>query len=266
MNPMLNIAIRAARRAGNVIAKNYERRDDIQTSKKGINDYVTSVDKAAEAEIIEIIQKSYSDHTIISEERGALEGKDSDIQWVIDPLDGTTNFVKGLPHFSVSIAIRVKNRTEVGVVYDPIRNELFTAVRGEGAKLNEVRLRVDSQNELNGAILATGFPFKQPNLMPTQFAIMNNLIDEAADFRRTGSAALDLCYVASGRVDGYFEMGLKPWDCAAGDLIVREAGCLVCDFNAGHGYLRSGNIVAAPARILKEMLNKIQPCLTEQVK
>lgn len=266
MNPMLNIAIRAARRAGNVIAKNYERRDDIQTSKKGINDYVTSVDKAAEAEIIEIIQKSYSDHTIISEERGALEGKDSDIQWVIDPLDGTTNFVKGLPHFSVSIAIRVKNRTEVGVVYDPIRNELFTAVRGEGAKLNEVRLRVDSQNELNGAILATGFPFKQPSLMPTQFAIMNNLIDEAADFRRTGSAALDLCYVASGRVDGYFEMGLKPWDCAAGDLIVREAGGLVCDFNAGHGYLRSGNIVAAPARILKEMLNKIQPCLTEQVK
>ena len=251
MNPMLNIAIRAARRAGNVIAKNYERRDDIQTSKKGINDYVTSVDKAAEAEIIEIIQKSYSDHTIISEERGALEGKDSDIQWVIDPLDGTTNFVKGLPHFSVSIAIRVKNRTEVGVVYDPIRNELFTAVRGEGAKLNEVRLRVDSQNELNGAILATGFPFKQPNLMPTQFAIMNNLIDEAADFRRTGSAALDLCYVASGRVDGYFEMGLKPCDCAAGDLIVREAGGLVCDFNAGHDYLRSGNIVAAPARILK---------------
>lgn len=266
MNPMLNIAIRAARRAGNVIAKNYERRDDIQTNKKGINDYVTSVDKAAEAEIIEIIQKSYPDHTIISEECGALEGKDSDIQWVIDPLDGTTNFVKGLPHFSVSIAIRVKNRTEVGVVYDPIRNELFTAVRGEGAKLNEVRLRVDSQNELNGVILATGFPFKQPSLMPTQFAIMNNLIDEAADFRRTGSAALDLCYVASGRVDGYFEMGLKPWDCAAGDLIVREAGGLVCDFNAGHGYLRSGNIVAAPARILKEMLNKIQPCLTEQVK
>ena len=266
MNPMLNIAIRAARKAGNVIAKNYERRDDIQTSKKGINDYVTSVDKAAEAEIIEIIQKSYPDHTIINEERGALEGKDSDIQWVIDPLDGTTNFVKGLPHFSVSIAIRVKNRTEVGVVYDPIRNELFTAVRGEGAKLNEVRLRVDSQNELNGAILATGFPFKQPSLMPTQFAIMNNLIDEAADFRRTGSAALDLCYVASGRVDGYFEMGLKPWDCAAGDLIVREAGGLVCDFNAGHGYLRSGDIVAAPARILKEMLNKIQPCLTEQVK
>ena len=266
MNPMLNIAIRAARRAGNVIAKNYERRDDIQTSKKGINDYVTSVDKAAEAEIIEIIQKSYPDHTIISEERGALEGKDSDIQWVIDPLDGTTNFVKGLPHFSVSIAIRVKNRTEVGVVYDPIRNELFTAVRGEGAKLNEVRLRVDSQNELNGAILATGFPFKQPKYMPMQFNMMQSLIEEAADFRRTGSAALDLCYVASGRLDGYFEYGIKAWDVAAGDLIVREAGGIVTDYNAGHSYLKAGHIVAAAPRVLKEMLNKIQPCLAEDLK
>ena len=167
----------------------------------------------------------------------------------------------GLPHFSVSIAVRVKNRTEVGVVYDPIRNELFTAVRGEGAKLNEVRLRVDSKREIQGSILATGFPFKQPKLIPTQFAMMNALIEDAADFRRTGSAALDLCYVASNRIDGYFEMGLKAWDCAAGDLIVREAGGLVCDFDAGNGYLRSGNIIAAPSRIIKEMLNKIRPCL-----
>ena len=266
MNPMLNIAIRAARRAGNVIAKNYERRDDIQTSKKGINDYVTSVDKAAEAEIIEIIQKSYPDHTIISEERGALEGKDSDIQWVIDPLDGTTNFVKGLPHFSVSIAIRVKNRTEVGVVYDPIRNELFTAVRGEGAKLNEQRLRVENKRDLSGAVLATGFPFKQPKYMPMQFNMMQRLIEDAADFRRTGSAALDLCYVASGRLDGYFEYGIKAWDVAAGDLIVREAGGIVTDYNAGHSYLKAGHIVAAAPRVLKEMLNKIQPCLAEDLK
>lgn len=258
---MLNIAIRAARRAGNVIAKNYERRDAIETAQKGINDYVTNVDKAAEAEIIDIIRKSYPEHSIITEETGAIEGKENDIQWIIDPLDGTRNFMMGLPHFAVSIAIRVKNRTEVGVVYDPIRNELFTAVRGEGAKLNEVRLRVEAKRELKGAILATGFPFKQPKLMPTQFAIMNSLIEEIADFRRTGSAALDLCYVAANRVDGYFEMGIKPWDCAAGDLIVREAGGLVCDFEAGNGYLRSGNIIAAPARVLKEMLNKILPCL-----
>ena len=249
-----------------MIAKNDERRDAIESTQKGINDYVTNVDKAAEAEIIEIIRKSYPNHTIITEESGALEGEDNDVQWIIDPLDGTRNFMSGLPHFAVSIAIRVKNRTEVGVVYDPIRNELFTAVRGEGAKLNDVRLRVDAKRELQGAILATGFPFKQPNLMPTQFAMMNALIENAADFRRTGSAALDLCYVASGRIDGYFEMGLKAWDCAAGDLIVREAGGLVCDFEGGSGCLRSGNIIAAPTRVLKDMLNKIRPCLGAEFK
>lgn len=196
MNPMLNIAIRAARKAGNVIAKIMNAVMLSKAHKKGINDYVTNVDKASEAEIIEVIRKSYPDHTIITEETGAIEGKDSDVQWIIDPLDGTRNFMTGLPHFSVSIAVRVKNRTEVGVVYDPIRNELFTAVRGEGAKLNEVRLRVDSKREIQGSILATGFPFKQPKLMPAQFAMMNALIEDAADFRRTGSAALDLCYVA----------------------------------------------------------------------
>ena len=266
MNPMLNIAIRAARRAGNVIAKNYERRDDVETTLKSANDYVTNVDKAAEAAIIEIIRKSYPEHTIITEESGALEGKDNDVQWVIDPLDGTTNFVKAFPHFSVSIAIRVKGRTEVGVVYDPIRNELFTAVRGEGAKLNEMRLRVDNKKELSGTVLATGFPFKQTKFMSIQFAMMNSLIADCADFRRTGSAALDLCYVAAGRVDGYFELGVKPWDCAAGDLIVREAGGLVCDFNGGHNYLKAGHIIAAAPRVLKEILNKIQPCLTAEFK
>ncbi|UAY78631.1 inositol-1-monophosphatase [Pasteurella canis] len=266
MNPMLNIAIRAARKAGNVIAKSYERRDDIQTTLKNKNDYVTNIDKASEQAIIEVIKKSYPDHTIITEESGALEGKDSDVQWVIDPLDGTTNFVKGLPHFSISIAIRVKGRTEVGVVYDPIRNELFTAVRGEGAKVNDMRLRVDSKCELSGAIIATGFPFKQTRLMPTQFAVMNSLITEAADFRRTGSAALDLCYVAANRLDAYFEMDIKAWDIAAGDLIVREAGGLVCDLHAGHHYLTAGHVVAAAPRVMKEMLNKIQPCLGDILK
>ena len=266
MNPMLNIAIRAARKAGNIIAKNYERRDDIITMEKGKNDYVTNVDKASEEAIIEVIKKSYPNHTIITEESGALEGSDNDVQWVIDPLDGTTNFVKGLPHFSVSIAIRVKGRTEVGVVYDPIRNELFTAVRGEGAKLNEMRLRVENKRDLSGAVLATGFPFKQPKYMPMQFNMMQSLIEEAADFRRTGSAALDLCYVASGRLDGYFEYGIKAWDVAAGDLIVREAGGIVTDYNAGHSYLKAGHIVAAAPRLLKYMLNKIQPFLAEDLK
>lgn len=259
MNPMLNIAIRAARKAGNVIAKSYERLDSIQTSEKGNNDFVTNVDKAAEAAIIETIRASYPDHTIIAEESGALEGKDKDIQWVIDPLDGTTNFIKGFPHFSVSIAIRVKGRTEVGVVYDPIANELFTGVRGEGAKFNDVRLRITEKRDLQGCIVATGFPFKQPKLMAPQFAMMAAIAEDAADFRRTGSAALDLCYVAAGRVDAYFEMGLKPWDMAAGELIAREAGALVCDFNGGHDFLKDGHIVVATPRVVKEMLNKIQP-------
>ncbi|MDO4626427.1 MAG: inositol-1-monophosphatase [Pasteurellaceae bacterium] len=258
MNPMLNIAIRAARKAGNVIAKGYEHRDSVQATVKSTNDYVTNIDKAAEASIIEVIKTSYPEHAIITEESGALAGKENDIQWIIDPLDGTNNFVKGFPQFCVSIAIRVKGRTEVGVVYDPIRNELFTAVRGEGAKLNDMRLRVDNKQELQGAIIATGFPFKQTHSMHLQFAIMQSLIEQCADFRRAGAAALDLCYVAAGRVDGYFEIGLKPWDCAAGELIVREAGGLVTDFNAGHNYLASGNIVAAPARVLKEMLARIQ--------
>ncbi|WP_373098939.1 MULTISPECIES: inositol-1-monophosphatase [Pasteurellaceae] len=266
MNPMLNIAIRAARRAGNIIAKGYERRDEIQTTSKGKNDFVTNIDKASEAAIIEVIKKSYPEHTIITEESGALEGKDSEVQWIIDPLDGTTNFIKGLPHFSVSIAIRVKGRTEVGVVYDPMRNELFTAVRGEGAKLNELRLRVDNKRDLQGTVLVTGFPFKKPTLMPIHFAMMNSLISEVADFRRTGSAALDLCYVAAGRVDGYFEMGVKAWDIAAGDLIVREAGGLVCDFNGGHNYLTAGHIVAAPPRLVKAILANIQPCLGNDFK
>ncbi|ANU82823.1 inositol monophosphatase [Aggregatibacter actinomycetemcomitans] len=266
MNPMLNIAIRAARKAGNIIAKNYERRDDIETMEKSKNDYVTNVDKASEAAIIEVIKKSYPEHTIITEESGALEGSDNDVQWVIDPLDGTTNFVKGLPYFAVSIAIRVKGRTEVGVVYDPILNELFTAVRGEGAKLNELRLRVENKRDLNGAILATGFPFKQTKYMPMQFNMMQSLIADVADFRRAGSAALDLCYVAAGRVDGYFEYGIKAWDVAAGDLIVREAGGIVTDYNAGHAYLKCGHIVAAAPRVLKEILGKIQPTVADDLK
>lgn len=266
MNPMLNIAIRAARKAGNIIAKGYERRDELQTVKKSENDFVTNIDKASEAAIIEIIKKSYPEHTIICEESGALVGTDSDVQWVIDPLDGTTNFIKGLPHFAVSIAIRVKGRTEVGVVYDPIRNELFTAVRGKGAKLNDIRLRVEDKRELKGTILATGFPFKKTALMPLQFAMMTSLANDVADFRRTGSAALDLCYTAANRVDGYFEMGIKAWDIAAGNLIVREAGGLVCDFKGGHDYLTCSHVVCANPRIIKDILNKIQPILPENFK
>lgn len=166
MHPMLTIAVRAARKAGNVIAKNYETPDAVEASQKGSNDFVTNVDKAAEAVIIDTIRKSYPQHTIITEESGEHVGTDQDVQWVIDPLDGTTNFIKRLPHFSVSIAVRIKGRTEVAVVYDPMRNELFTATRGQGAQLNGYRLRGSTARDLDGTILATGFPFKANNTRP----------------------------------------------------------------------------------------------------
>lgn len=272
MNPMLNIAIRAARVAGNIIAKGYEQAiSDIDIAQKGQNDYVTAIDKEAEAAIIGVVRKSYPEHIIIGEESGIIEGEentDKSVQWIIDPLDGTTNFVNRLPHFCVSIGIRENGVTTVGVVYDPMRNELFTAVRGEGAKLNEFRLRVNpARRDLNGAILATGFPFKKPQHRPAHLSMLENLMNNGvADFRRTGSAALDLAYVAAARVDGYFEIGLKPWDCAAGELIAREAGALVTNFVGGTDYLTSGNIVAGNARVVKETLTAIKPALTEELK
>ncbi len=269
MNPMLNIAIRAARKAGNIIAKGYEQApQDIQVDRKGKNDFVTEIDKASEVAIVEVIRKSYPDHTIITEESGLLGGDNKNVQWIIDPLDGTTNFVKRLPHFCVSIAIREDSRTTVGVVYDPIRNELFTAVRGEGAKLNEYRLRVGTERrDLDGTVLATGFPFKNAKHRPAHLNMLGNLMNSGvADFRRTGSAALDLAYVAANRVDGFFEIGLKPWDCAAGELIAREAGAIVTNFVGGTDYLKSGNLVAGQGRVVKEILTSIQPALTEDLK
>ncbi|MCT4716743.1 inositol-1-monophosphatase [Enterobacteriaceae bacterium H18W14] len=266
MHPMLNIAVRAARKAGNLIAKNYETPDAVEASQKGSNDFVTNVDKDAERLIIEVIRKSYPQHTIIAEESGELAGTDQDVQWVIDPLDGTSNFIKRLPHFAVSIAVRVKGRTEVAVVYDPMRNELFTAVRGQGAQLNGYRLRGSTARDLDGTILATGFPFKAKQHAAPYMNIVTKLFTQCADFRRTGSAALDLAYVAAGRVDGFFEIGLKPWDFAAGELIARESGSLVCDFTGGHNHLITGNIVAGNPRVVKSMLAVMRDELSEALK
>lgn len=258
MHPMLNIAIRAARKAGNHIAKSLENVEKIESTQKGANDFVTNVDKEAEAIIIDTIKTSYPDHSIVAEEGGFQEGKDSDVQWIIDPLDGTSNFIKGLPHFSVSIAVRIKGKTEVACVYDPMLNELFTAQRGAGAQLNSARIRVKQLKDLNGSILATGFPHRQKQHSESYFNIMSSLFIECADFRRTGSAALDLCYLASGRVDGFFELGLKPWDIAAGELIAREAGAIVTDFSGGSDHMKSGNIVASSARGTKGILQHIR--------
>ncbi|AOM39297.1 inositol-1-monophosphatase [Xenorhabdus hominickii] len=266
MHPMLNIAIRAARKAGNYIAKSYETPDAIEASQKGSNDFVTNVDREAEKLIIDIIRKSYPKHTLITEESGEHLGEEDDFQWVIDPLDGTTNFIKRLPHFAVSIAVRIKGRTEVAVVYDPMRNELFTTVRGQGAQLNGYRLRGANARGLDGTVLATGFPFKAKQHTTPYMNVLGKLFDRCADFRRTGSAALDLAYVAAGRVDGYFEIGLKPWDFMGGELLVRESGNIVTDFVGGHNYINSGNIVAGNPRIVKDILSEIREELTEALK
>lgn len=258
MHPMLNIAIRAARKAGNHITKSLETIDKIETTQKGLNDFVTNIDQEAEHIIVNTIKTSYPEHSIIAEEQGFIEGQDSDVQWIIDPLDGTNNFVKGFPHFCVSIAVRIKGRTEVACVYDPIRNELFTAQRGAGAQLNNARIRVNQLKDLQGTILATGFPFKQKQHAESYMKIMTSLFTECADFRRTGSAALDLCYLAANRVDGYFELGLKPWDMAAGELIAREAGAILTDFAGGTDYMKSGNIVGSSARGVKSILKHIR--------
>lgn len=258
MHPMLNIAVRAARSAGQVIVKSFADPSKIETMQKAMNDFVTNVDREAENVIIQTIRKSYPDHSIVAEESGLSSGKDADYQWIIDPLDGTTNFVKGLPHFCVSIAVRIKGKTEVACVYNPMLNELFTAQRGSGAQLNNARIRIKQIKDLQGAVLATGFPFKQKQHSESYMKIMTSLFVECSDFRRTGSAALDLCYLASNRVDGYFELGLKPWDLAAGELIAREAGAILTDFAGGTDYMKSGNIVGSSPRGVKAILNHIR--------
>ncbi len=266
MHPMLNIAVRAARAAGSVIARSFENVDKVEVEAKGTNDFVTNIDLKAEEIIIETLRKSYPDHSIVSEECGDLPGKDSDYQWIIDPIDGTTNFVKGIPHFAVSIALKVKGKLDQAVIYDPIRGDLFTASRGKGAQMNNVRIRVKAHKELAGTIIATGFPYKFKHHTDAYLGMFTNIFKKSADIRRAGSAALDLAYVASGRVDGFFEIGLKPWDTAAGELLVIEAGGLVTDFVGGHNHSQSGNIVAGSPRLLKELLTEMRPHLTPSLK
>ena len=263
MHPMLNIAVRAARSAGTVIVRAFEQLDKVEVETKGTNDFVSNVDLSAEKAIIDTILKSYPKHSIVSEEAGEIKGEDEDYQWIIDPLDGTTNFVKGIPHFAVSIALKVKGKLDQAVIYDPIRGELFTASRGKGAQLNGFRVRVNQHKDLSGAILGTGFPFKHKQHTNAYLDMFKTLFTKTSDMRRAGSAALDLAYLASGRIDGFFEIGLKPWDTAAGELMVIEAGGLVTDFVGGHNHSRSGNIVAGSSRLLKEMLKDMRPHLNE---
>lgn len=257
---MVNIAVRAARAAGNIIVRNMDRIDRLTIATKSSNDFVSEVDQRAEAAIIEVLKQSYPDHGIYAEESGRQDEK-AEYQWIIDPLDGTTNYLHGFPQFSVSIALRHKARLEAAVIYDPMSQELFTAARGEGAQMNEKRIRVSGRKGLKGALLGTGFPYTDQSYIDTYLATMKALMAPTAGIRRPGSAALDLAWLAAGRTDGFWEFNLNAWDIAAGALIVREAGGIVADFCGRDGYLESGDIIAASPKVFPEMLKIIEPCV-----
>ena len=258
MHPMVNIAVRAARTAGNLIARNLGRQDQFTVEEKHVDDLVTTIDKECEQTITSILLKSYRDHAILGEENGLIGNPDAEYCWVIDPIDGTTNFVLGVPHCAVSIGLRYRGRPEVAVVFDPMLNEMFTAARGEGASLNGRRIRVSKRPTLAGAVIHTAPPARYREKMDAFMPVMRRLIDHTADIRRTGCASLDMAYVACGRCDGYLELGLKPWDYAAGELLVREAGGLVTDF-AGDidKFHKTGNILCGAPSIVKGLLTEV---------
>jgi myo-inositol-1(or 4)-monophosphatase len=261
MQPMLNIALTAARKAGQLILRASEELDMVKVEEKGKNDFVSEVDRRAEDEIIYHIHKAYPEHGIEGEEGGVKEGRNgpSDYVWVIDPIDGTTNFLRGIPHYAISIACKYRGKVEHGLVYDPVRDEAFSASRGRGAKLNDRRIRVSSLKTLDGALIGTGIPFRShaDSQLPAYIKSLEAVARETAGIRRAGAASLDLAYVAAGRLDGFWEIGLKEWDIAAGALLVQEAGGMVGDFKGGNTYLNSGNIVAANPKCFKSLLQTV---------
>ena len=261
MNPVLTIAKRAALSAGRILLRHFDHLERLTVTTKQHSDFVSEADVQAEREIIQTLRKTYPNHGILAEESGEQPGQD-EYQWLIDPLDGTTNFLHGIPHFAVSIAFRHKNRLEAALVYDPIRQEMFVASRGESAQLNDRRIRVSNVVPMETALLGTGFPFRHPQYQPAYLSLFNTLMGKCLEIRRAGAASLDLAYVAAGRLDGFWEIGLKPWDMAGGALLVLEAGGLVGDFGGGNDFLQSGNIVAGNPKIFKALLQEMQPHLT----
>ncbi|MGQ0383989.1 MAG: inositol monophosphatase family protein [Gammaproteobacteria bacterium] len=264
MHPLVNIATAAARRAGELIMRSLDRAGTVAASEKSRNDFVSEVDRAAEQAAIATIRKAYPGHGILAEESGRHEG--DDYTWVIDPLDGTTNFLHGLPHFAVSVACRHRGRAEAGVILDPVRNELFTAARGGGAQLEGRRLRVSRHNGLDGALIGTGFPFREnKRWMRPYLGMLECVMDRAAGVRRPGAATLDLAYVAAGRLDGFWEVGLAPWDTAAGNLMIVEAGGLIGTF-AGREYQDGGNLVAGNPRVYAALIESFAPFLNDELR
>ncbi|MGH8718684.1 MAG: inositol monophosphatase family protein [Burkholderiales bacterium] len=257
MHPMLNTAIKAARRAGAIIERAAQNLDLIAVQKKSRNDFVSEVDRAAEAAIIDILLGAYPEHQILAEESGAT-GR-SDYQWVIDPLDGTTNFLHGFPQYAISIALVHKQQIAHGVIFDPTRNDLFTASRGRGAFLNERRMRVSKRASLDDALIGTGFPFREAARLDWYLAMFREITLKTSGIRRPGSAALDLAYTAAGRYDGFWELGLHPWDMAAGALMIFEAGGLVSDLSGNQEWLTTGDIVAGNPKIFAQLLKTLGP-------
>ncbi len=241
--------------------RNMNRLPDIKIHAKGSNDFVSEIDHQAEQAIISIIQKAYPGHAILAEESGQQNG--SECQWIIDPLDGTTNYLHGIPQFCVSIAMREKNKLQLGVIYDPLKEELFCATRGEGATLNNRRIRVSRQRDLKGSLIGTGLPYRAEQELDRYLATLRALLKKTSGIRRAGSAALDLAYVAAGRFDGFWEFGLNVWDIAAGTLLIQEAGGLVSDMEGGHHFLESGNIVAANSALYKDFITALNTAMKQ---
>lgn len=257
MNPMVGFAVKAARRAGDIINRAAENIEQLKIQHKTKNDLVSEVDHAAEAEIINSLQKIYPDHAFLAEESGRIG--ESDYEWIIDPLDGTTNFLHGFPIYAVSIALAYKKQLQVAVVYDPCRNDLFTASRGSGAYLNEKRIRVSKRDKLIDCLIGTGFPFRANSDVDSYGEMFKALALKTAGIRRPGAAALDLANVAAGRLDGFWEIGLSPWDMAAGALLIKEAGGLVGDLDGDSKYMDSGKIVAGNPKIFAQLLSTLRP-------
>lgn len=241
-----------------------DRVDDLKFESKGRNDFVSDVDRAAEAAIIQELKSRFPSHAILAEESG--EHGSGDFVWIIDPLDGTTNYLHGMPQFAVSIALKHKDQLECAVVYDPMREEMYTAARGQGAQLNDRKIRVATRQSLEGALIGTGFPFRDQQHIDAYLGMFKAMTLTTAGVRRPGCASLDLAYVAAGRTDGFWELGLSPWDCAAGALLIKEAGGTITDLSGGERFLETGNMVAGNLKVHRSMLDLLTPFLNDKLK
>lgn len=262
MQPLLNIAINAARQAGDIIARHIEQREHINVTAKGSNDFFCEVDVKAEQAIINTIHKAYPSHGILAEESG-IQQEDAECVWIIDPLDGTRNYLHGFPTYCVSIAVRIKHRIEHAVIYDPIRHECFSASRGRGARLNDHRIRISKQTQLSASMLGTSFPTRHTPIANRYLATFETLFNQCSSIRQMGSSALDLAYVASGRLDGFWAFGLRAWDIAAGSLLIQEAGGLMSDLQGSEEYLRTGDVVAGTPKVFKALLQTLAPIIQD---